>query len=209
MDSVNKTTNAIDESKRVLQIAHDSIRVFNQRVPFNKTIADGYWHFIALTLMQSSRPILILNGQILYTGLANIVQQADLSSTTSVLSIGSVYNESSGVFDDTGFVGQFSKLAVFNKQYQQNMFNCSYHNNGKKLLIRNQTFSTVLNCFAQYFSLNKFYSSSALFILYECLFLVLSFVHNHLLAFEKQASLIHLFNNFKVRLPILEECNSR
>ena len=130
--------NATSSHDVLLQISHDSISFLDSKVNFNQSIADGYWHFVAISMSPSSLyPVVVLNGKTLKTD--GPINSSTVLFPASLLSIGSVYNGSAYV--DSGFVGQFSQLSLFDTPYDGAMFNCSYYQNGmciKKLYLPNR-----------------------------------------------------------------------
>ena len=131
------TLYATKSQQRIIQITHNSIRIFDERVDLNKSIADGYWHFVAVSLSTSStQPLVILNGDALYTDNLTKFSNRSILFPTCVLSIGSVFNGSSTTFVDGGFIGQFSQLSLLKSQYDNAMFNCSYNTNGKDSFVK-------------------------------------------------------------------------
>lgn len=125
--------NASSPHNVLLQISHDSIFVLKARFAFNRSIADGYWHFVAVSVsLTAPNQFVVLNGETLKTSSLLKFTNTKVLLPASVLSIGSVYNGSTYV--DSGFTGQFSQLSLLDTGYDKAMFNCSYDKNGMVIL---------------------------------------------------------------------------
>ena len=119
-----------------LQINHDSIRLLGDLVPFNKSIADGYWHYVAVAVntLRAHRRI-ILNDKTLDHSDVESMRNKTMFDPSGTLAIGLVYNSALASFEDSGFAGQFSQLSISNKRYVPEMYNCSYNATGIALVI--------------------------------------------------------------------------
>lgn len=124
-------TNGTDGHESFLEISHDSIRLEDGVIEFNKNIADGYWHYIgvAVSSIRAHRRV-VLNDKTLVHDVLESLRNKTFFYETGTLSIGLEFNTVKGKFFDSGFAGQISQLSISRNRYVDEMYNCSYNFTG-------------------------------------------------------------------------------
>ena len=128
-----------------LTISHDSIRLNGEVIAFNKTIADGYWHYVAVAVntIKAHRRV-ILNDKTLAHNDVERLRNKTFFHPTGTLAVGLEYDSVKGRFVDSGFAGQISQLSISHKRYVNEMYNCSYNFTSKSLCVSSYFISLIM-----------------------------------------------------------------